>query len=54
MSILAVKELSKTYGRIQAFDFASASAVATVMLVISFAVLLGLDLLQRRAQRHGW
>ena len=41
------------YGRIQNYDFVGASAVSTVLLAISFAVLLGLDLVQRRAARRG-
>lgn len=41
------------YGRIQNYDFVGASAVSTVLLAISFAVLLGLDLVQRRAARLG-
>jgi sulfate transport system permease protein len=41
------------YGRIQNYDFVGAAAVSTVLLVMSFAVLLGLDAFQRRAGRRG-
>jgi sulfate transport system permease protein len=41
------------YGRIQNYDFVGAAAVSTVLLAVSFAVLLALDLLQRRARRRG-
>lgn len=41
------------YGRIQSYDYVGAAAVSTVLLVISLGVLLGLDLMQRRARRRG-
>lgn len=41
------------YGRIQNYDFVGAAAVSTVLLLISLAVLLGLDVLQRKGQRRG-
>jgi sulfate transport system permease protein len=41
------------YGRIQNYDFTGAAAVSSVLLAISFAVLLGLDVLQRRSRRRG-
>ena len=41
------------YGRIQNYDFVGAAAISTVLLTISFVVLLGLDLVQRRAARRG-
>ncbi len=41
------------YGRIQNYDYVGASAVSTVLLAVSFVVLLGLDILQRRARRRG-
>lgn len=40
-------------GRIQNYDYTGASAVSTVLLAISFLVLVALDLLQRRAARRG-
>lgn len=36
------------YGRIQNYDYVGAAAVSTVLLGLSFAVLVGLDVLQRR------
>lgn len=42
-----------TYGRIQNYDYVGASAVATVLLAVSFAVLLGLDVARRAAVRRG-
>ena len=42
-----------TYQLIQNFDYAGAAATATVLLVVSLAVIIGLDLLQRRAARRG-
>lgn len=41
------------YGRIQNYDYVGASAVSTVLLVVSLLVLLGLNLLQRRVSRRG-
>lgn len=41
------------YGRIQNYDYVGAAAVSTVLLAMSFAVLLGLDVVQRRAGRRG-
>jgi sulfate transport system permease protein len=41
------------YGRIQNYDYVGAAAVSTVLLATSLAVLLGLDVLQRQARRHG-
>jgi sulfate transport system permease protein len=41
------------YGRIQNYDFVGAAAVSTVLLAVSLAVLLGLDVLQRQARRRG-
>lgn len=41
------------YGRIQSYDYIGAAAVSTVLLIVSLAVLLGLDLMQRRARRRG-
>ena len=41
------------YGRIQNYDCVGASAVSTVLLAVSFLVLIGLDVLQRRARRRG-
>lgn len=41
------------YGRIQNYDYVGAAAVSTVLLAVSFAVLLGLDVLQRRTARRG-
>ncbi|MCW2497448.1 MAG: sulfate transporter, inner rane subunit CysT [Jatrophihabitans sp.] len=41
------------YGQIQNYDYVGAAATATVLLFISLAVLVGLDLLQRRAARRG-
>ncbi len=41
------------YGRIQDYDYVGAAAVSTDLLLLSFLVLFGLDLLQRRASRRG-
>jgi len=41
------------YGRIQNYDYVGAAAVSTVLLAVSLAVLLGLDVLQRQARRRG-
>lgn len=41
------------YQKIENFDFAAASATATVLLVVSLLVIIGLDLLQRAAARRG-
>jgi sulfate transport system permease protein len=41
------------YGQLQAFDYQGAAAVATVLLVISLVVILGLDIIQRRVARRG-
>lgn len=41
------------YGRIQNYDYVGAAAVSTVLLTISLAVLLCLDMMQRRAVRRG-
>jgi sulfate transport system permease protein len=41
------------YGQIQAFDYTGAAATATVLLAVSLAVILGLDVLQRRVARRG-
>lgn len=41
------------YGRIQNYDYLGAAAVSTVLLAVSFAVLLGLDVVQRRTRRRG-
>ena len=42
-----------TYQLIQNFDYAAAAATATVLLVVSLIVIVGLDLLQRWAARRG-
>jgi sulfate transport system permease protein len=42
-----------TFQLIQNFDYAGAAATATVLLVISLIVIVGLDLVQRRAARRG-
>ncbi|MDT4908760.1 MAG: sulfate/thiosulfate transport system permease protein [Pseudonocardiales bacterium] len=42
-----------TYQQIQNFDYAGAAATATVLLVVSLAVIVSLDLLQRWAARRG-
>jgi sulfate/thiosulfate transport system permease protein len=39
--------------RIQAFDYTGAAATATVLLVVSLAVILSLDIVQRRVARRG-
>jgi sulfate transport system permease protein len=41
------------YNRIQNFDYAGASATATVLLAVSLLVIITLDALQRRAARRG-
>jgi sulfate transport system permease protein len=41
------------YQKIENFDFAAAAATATVLLVVSLLVIIGLDLLQRAAARRG-
>jgi sulfate transport system permease protein len=41
------------YDRIQAFDYQGAAATATVLLVVSLLVIIGLDVLQRRVARRG-
>jgi sulfate transport system permease protein len=40
--------------RLQEFLYAEATAIATVMLIISFLVLLAINLLQRWAENRGW
>lgn len=40
-------------GRIEGDDTASAAAVSTALLIVSFAVLLGLDIVQRWGSRRG-
>ncbi len=42
-----------TFQQIQNFDYAGAAATATVLLVVSLAVIVSLDLLQRWAVRRG-
>jgi sulfate transport system permease protein len=42
-----------TYQQIQNFDYAGAAATATVLLVISLLVIVGLNAIQRWAVRHG-
>lgn len=41
------------YGRIQNYDYVGAASVSTVLLAVSVAVLLGLDVVQRRVRRRG-
>jgi len=41
------------YGQIQNYDYVGAAATATVLLLISLVVIVGLDVLQRRAARRG-
>jgi sulfate transport system permease protein len=41
------------YQQIQNYDFAGAAATATVLLAVSLLVIVGLDVLQRRAARRG-
>ncbi len=41
------------YSRIQNFDYADASATATILLGVSLVVIVALDLLQRRMARRG-
>ncbi|MDM7855885.1 sulfate ABC transporter permease subunit CysT [Cellulomonas alba] len=41
------------YGLYEAYDFPGAAATATVLLVVSLAVLIGFELLQRRVARRG-
>ena len=52
---LANTEVSSTYAaqKIANFDFPAAAATATVLLVVSMAVILGLDVVQRWAARRG-
>ena len=40
-------------GKLEQFDYAGATAIATVMLVISFALILAVNLLQKWQQRRG-
>ena len=40
------------YGRIQNYDFVGAAAVSTVLLAVSLAVLLSLDVVQRWAKHR--
>jgi sulfate transport system permease protein len=42
-----------TYQQIQNFDYAGAAATATVLLLISLLVIVGLNAIQRWAVRHG-
>jgi sulfate/thiosulfate transport system permease protein len=39
-------------GRIESDNTAAAAAVSTALLVVAFAVLVGLDLVQRWGRRH--
>jgi sulfate transport system permease protein len=41
------------FGLIQGFDYTGAAATATVLLAVSLAVILGLDVIQRRVARRG-
>ncbi|NUR74376.1 MAG: sulfate ABC transporter permease subunit CysT [Hamadaea sp.] len=41
------------FGRIESDDTASAAAVSTALLIVAFAVLIGLDLVQRWGSRRG-
>jgi sulfate transport system permease protein len=41
------------YQKIENYDFAGAAATATVLLVVSRLVIVGLDVLQRAAARRG-
>jgi len=41
------------YGLYQAYDYHGAAAIATILLLVSLLVILGLDVLQRRAARRG-
>jgi sulfate transport system permease protein len=52
---LARTEVSSTYAahQIANFDFPAAAATATVLLVVSMSVILGLDVVQRWAARRG-
>lgn len=52
---LARTEVSSTYAahEIANFDFPAAAATATVLLVVSMVVILGLDVVQRWAARRG-
>jgi sulfate transport system permease protein len=43
----------RVYTYIETGDMASAAAVATMMLVVSFAVIIALDVIQRRVARRG-
>jgi sulfate transport system permease protein len=40
------------FGRIESDDTTGAAAVSTLLLVIAFVVLVGLDLVQRRSARR--
>ena len=42
-----------TYGLFESYDFVGAAATATLLLLISLVVLVGLDVLQRKAARRG-
>jgi sulfate transport system permease protein len=41
------------FGNIQAFDYVSAASVATVLLLVSLIVIIGLGVIQRRVARRG-
>jgi sulfate transport system permease protein len=41
------------YGQIESYDYVGAAATATVLLAVSFVVIVGLDVLQRRVARRG-
>ena len=41
------------FGLIQGFDYTGAAATATMLLLVSLLVILGLDIIQRRMARRG-
>jgi sulfate/thiosulfate transport system permease protein len=41
------------YGQYESFDYQGAAATATVLLVVSLIVIIGLDIVQRRVARRG-
>jgi sulfate transport system permease protein len=41
------------YGLYESFDYQGAAATATVLLVVSLVVIIGLDVVQRSVARRG-
>jgi sulfate transport system permease protein len=52
---LSRTQVSSMYAfqQIQNFNYQGAAATATILLLVSLVVIIGLDILQRRAARRG-